>query len=59
MLSGWLKHARGASLQSEKSSHDPDVIRLSGGSIDELHDRWGITGIVSPASDKTVARLLL
>lgn len=59
VLSGWLKHGRGASLQSEKSKHDPDAIRLSGGSIDGLQNRWGITGIVRPASDATVARLLL
>lgn len=59
MLSGGLKHAHGASLHSEKSAHDPDAIRLSGGSIDELHDHWGITGIASPANDTTVTRLLL
>lgn len=35
----------GASLQSEKDTHNPDAIRLSDGSIDGLHDRWGITRI--------------
>lgn len=48
----------GASLQSEKDKHDPKAIRLRAGSIDGLHDRWEITGIVSPASDTHVARLL-
>lgn len=57
VLSEWLKPARGASLQSEKSAHDPDAIRLSGDNIDRLHDRWGIARIVRQASNANVARL--